>query len=61
MIFLVSKCENFDPFLGPLGPLVLPLVNPPACNENLDHLYTGIYNNIGLFGKTSGEQQYINC
>ena len=31
-------------FLGPRGPLVLPLVDPPVCSsvrkENLDHLYT---------------------
>ena len=34
-------------FLGPRGPLVLPLVNPrtrpPVRNENLDPMYTGIY------------------
>ena len=34
-------------FLGPRGPLVLPLVDPrtraPARNENLDPMYTGIY------------------
>ena len=34
-------------FLGPRGPLVLPLVGPvpsrPSRAKNLDHLYTGIY------------------
>ena len=34
-------------FLGPRGPLVLPLVNPrtrpPVRNEKLDPMYTGIY------------------
>ena len=35
-------------FLGPRGPLVLPLVGPvrpvrPVRAKNLDHLYTGIY------------------
>ena len=34
---------RFWTFLSPRGPLVLPLVNPPACNKNLDPLYTGIY------------------
>ena len=35
-------------FLGPRGPLVLPLIGPvrpvrPVRAKNLDHLYTGIY------------------
>ena len=32
-------------FLGPRGPLVLPLVGPvrPTCANNLDNLFTGIY------------------
>ena len=30
-------------FLGPRGPLVLPLVDPCLRNENLDPMYTGIY------------------
>ena len=33
-------------FLGPRGPLVLPLIGParPSVRaKNLDHLYTGIY------------------
>ena len=29
-------------FLGPRGPLVLPLVNPPACAKNLI-TYIGMY------------------
>ena len=30
-------------FLGPRGPLVLPLVELRTRKKNLDHLYTGIY------------------
>ena len=30
-------------FLGPRGPLVLPLIDPSVRKKNLDHLYTGIH------------------
>ena len=30
-------------FLGPRGPLVLPLVGPSVRKKNLDRLYTGLY------------------
>ena len=40
-------CREVWSFLGPRGPLVLPLVDPrtrpPVRNENLDPMYTGIY------------------
>ena len=29
--------------LGPQGPLVLLLIDPPVCAKNLDHLYKGIH------------------
>ena len=44
-----SESERVNQFLGPRGPLVLPLVGsfvrpvPSVPQENLDHLYTGIY------------------
>ena len=41
--FIIS---NNHSFLGPRGPLVLPLIGParPSVRaKNLDHLYTGIY------------------
>ena len=46
-IFFV-KMENIcNNYLGPRGPLVLPLIGPvpsrPVRAKNLDHLYTGIY------------------
>ena len=44
---LIGGSSDILLFLGPRGPLVLPLVNPytrpPVRNENLDHMYTGIY------------------
>ena len=44
MIFGREQKQQRD-FLGPRGPLVLPLVGPvrPVRAKNLDHLYTGIY------------------
>ena len=40
---LIAKSKFKGSFLGPRGPLVLPLVNPPGRNANRDPLYTGIY------------------
>ena len=41
-----KDCKSWMSFLGPRGPLVLPLIGParPSVRaKNLDHLYTGIY------------------
>ena len=46
-IFSKGKVKTLNkphlPFLGPRGPLVLPLVDPCLRNENLDPMYTGIF------------------
>ena len=41
----IIHLQGLKQFLGPRGPLVLPLVGPvrPVRAKNLDHLYTGIY------------------
>ena len=38
-----TNSNNTGWFLGPRGPLVLPLVDPSARVKNLDHLYIGTY------------------
>ena len=42
-LYLVGTGVNKKMFLGPRGPLALPLVDPCLRNENLDPMYTGIF------------------
>ena len=44
-IFITNTflCQGRREFLGPRGPLVLPLVDPPSRKKNPDHFYTGWY------------------
>ena len=44
-IFITSTflCQGRRESLGPRGPLVLPLVDPPSRKKKPDHFYTGVY------------------
>ena len=39
-MMMIHDAPKFCSFLGPRGPLVLPLVDPLVCKKYLDHLHT---------------------